>query len=86
VDPREEDLFFEGYGPVEIDPAALVYYRYERIVEDLGEIGKSVFQDPNVSERARGEEGELAISFFAPGGDIDGAETVVHCRWPSSST
>ncbi len=86
VEPREEDLFFEGYGPVEIDPAALVYYRYERIVEDLGEIGKSVFLDPNVSERARGEEAKLAMSFFTLDEDIDRAETVARCRWPSSST
>jgi len=76
VERREESLFFEGYGLVEVDPAALVYYRYERIIEDIGEIGKSVFLDPSLSERARAEETELAMSFFAPGGDIDCAETV----------
>ena len=75
VEPREEDLFFEGYGPVEIDRDALVYYRYERVVEDLGEIGKSVFLDLGLGEQARVEEAELAMSFFAPGGDIDRTET-----------
>ncbi|MBW3632277.1 MAG: phosphotransferase [Chloroflexi bacterium] len=82
VEPREEDLFFEGYGPVAVDPSALVYYRYERIIEDIGEIGKSVFLDPDLSEQARTEEAELAMSFFAPGGDADLAETVPGRRWP----
>lgn len=81
VEPREEELFFEGYGPVEIDPEALIYYRYERIIEDLGEFGKSVFLDPNLDERAREEEAELIMSFFAPGGMIELAETVA----PSSA-
>ncbi len=84
MEPREESLFFEGYGPAEIDPVALVYYRYERIVEDLGEIGKSIFLDPRLGEQARGEEVELAMSFFVPGGDIDRAETVSRRRWPST--
>ncbi len=81
VEPREEVLFFEGYGPVEIDPAALVYYRYERIIEDIGEIGKSVFLDPGLGEQARAEEAELAMSFFAPGGIIETVEMVTrHSR------
>jgi spectinomycin phosphotransferase len=76
VEPREEELFFTGYGPVDIDPQALIYYRYERIVEDLGEIGRSVLLDPNPSDQMRAEESRLARSFFAPGGDIDHAEEV----------
>ena len=77
VEPQEEAWFVEEYGPVEIDPAALVYYRYERIIEDIGEMGRSVFIDPGRGEAARQEEVDLAMSFFAPGGNIDRAEMVV---------
>ena len=80
VQPREEDLFFEGYGPVAIDPTALVYYRYERIVEDIGEFGASVFLDPNPDEEARAGEADLAMRFFDPGGAVEVAETV-SIRW-----
>lgn len=76
VKPREENLFFEGYGSVEIDPTALAYCRYERIVEDIGEVGKSVFLNPRLGEQARTEEAELAMRFFAVGGGIDCAESI----------
>jgi spectinomycin phosphotransferase len=77
VTPREEKLFLAGYGAVDIDPEALVYYRYERIVEDLGEIGRSVMLDQKPSDQLRTDESRLARSFFAPGGDIDHAEAVI---------
>jgi spectinomycin phosphotransferase len=84
VEPHEEDWFFEGYGSAAVDPTALVYYRYERIVEDLGEIGKSVFLEPDRSEEMRAAETALAMSFFGPGGDSDRAE-IVAPRWCSTA-
>lgn len=80
VEPWEEEWFFEGCGPVQIDPSALVYYRYERIIEDLGEIGRSVFLGPHMSEPAQAAAISLATGFFAPGGDIDRAESVTYNR------
>jgi len=85
VTPTEEDLFFEGYGSVEIDAEALIYYRYERIIEDLGEFGRHVFLTQDASEASREHEAELARGFFEPGGDIDRAEVVPRIRWPNLS-
>ena len=73
VTPDDEERFFEGYGPVEIDPDTLVYYRYERIVEDLGEFGRSVFEGGS-SEDSRASETDLLQRFFSPGGILETAE------------
>jgi spectinomycin phosphotransferase len=35
--PREESLFYEGYGTTKIDKRILAYYRNERVVEDMAE-------------------------------------------------
>ncbi len=39
----EEALFYQGYGPTQIDRPAQAYYRYERIVIDVAEFCKQVF-------------------------------------------
>jgi spectinomycin phosphotransferase len=41
---REEALFYQGYGATQIDPLALSYYRYERIVADLAAYGTQIFE------------------------------------------
>lgn len=81
VEPHEEATFFRGYGPVAVDPEAIVYYRYERFLQDLGEIGKSVFLDPTLSEDMRRSSAAIAVSYFTPGGFLDRAEVIDHHRW-----
>jgi spectinomycin phosphotransferase len=40
---QEVELFYKGYGQSEIDPIALVYYRYERIIEDIAVYCEQIF-------------------------------------------
>jgi len=81
VEPREEPLFFEGYGPVIIDRDTLVYFRWERIVQDIGEYGESVFLGRALGEAARAEAAAMGEALFTTGGTFDVAETVAY-RYP----
>jgi spectinomycin phosphotransferase len=40
---REVAWFYAGYGSTEIDPVALAYYRYERIVADIAAYATQIF-------------------------------------------
>lgn len=76
VEPQEEGWFFEAYGEVDVDREAIVYYRYERLLEDIGEIGRSVFQDASLPEASREAEVRLLERVFAPGASVDSVEQV----------
>ncbi len=53
--PRESELFFRGYGATNIDPVALAFYRYERIVEDIAAFCEQILEsDPDNQDRAQG--------------------------------
>lgn len=56
---EEEALFYAGYGEAAVDPVALAYYRYERIVVDIAEFGKQLL----LSE-AGGEDRERSLGFL----------------------
>ncbi len=59
--------------------------RYERVVEDLGAFGESVFLDPGLGEQARAKAAELGMGYFAPGGMVERAELVTRHRWPAET-
>jgi spectinomycin phosphotransferase len=75
VSRDEEAWFFSGYGWVDLDPEAIVFYRYERILEDIGEFARSVREDEQ-SEPSRLEQIRMFESFFEPGGILEDAERV----------
>ena len=52
---REDALFYRGYGATEINPVALAYYRYERIVADVAAYGTQIFgAQGSVEDREQG--------------------------------
>lgn len=56
---QEETMFYRGYGKVEINRAALAYYRYERIIEDIAVICKQIFLSD-----AGGADRMMALGFL----------------------
>ena len=67
---EEEDLFYEGYGRTQIDPTALVYYRYERIVQDIALFGEQILSTEEGS-KDRAQAFQYLTSNFLPNGTIE---------------
>lgn len=66
----EERWFYAGYGPAVVDPVALAYYRYERIVADF-----AAYADEIWNQRIGPEDREIGVrqlaGQFLPGHVID---------------
>ncbi len=66
----EETPFYQGYGAAEIDGEALVYYRFERIVQDIAAYCEEILLgDSGGQDRANGLR--QLTSQFQPGAVID---------------
>jgi spectinomycin phosphotransferase len=57
---RENKLFYQGYGAVDLNWTALTYYRYERIVQDI-----AAFCEEILSTLEGGEDREQGFRYFA---------------------
>jgi spectinomycin phosphotransferase len=67
---REHALFYQGYGATEIDPTALAYYRFERIVEDIAAYcAQILLTDQGGENRAEGLR--QLVDQFEPGSVIE---------------
>ena len=67
---EEETLFYRGYGPTQIDPSALAYYRYERIIQDIAVFCEQIFLT-NAGGEDREQSLRYLISNFLPNNTIE---------------
>jgi spectinomycin phosphotransferase len=67
---EEETMFYRAYGQTEIDPVALAYYHYERIIQDIAVDCEIIF-----STSAGGEDREQSLRYltsnFLPNSTIE---------------
>jgi spectinomycin phosphotransferase len=68
--PEHIDLFYKGYGEVEVDPVLLAYYRNERVVADIASYGMQLLDEGgNVADRENGLR--LLMGQFEAGYEVE---------------
>ena len=69
---EEEALFYRGYGQAEINDAAIAYYRYERVIEDIALYCEQIFLSDDGGEDRR-QAVKYVQSNYEPNGTIAAA-------------
>lgn len=64
---REDSLFYRGYGPAELNRAALAYYRYEREIEDIAAFADQILLTRGAEEDRQQGYGYFTSSFLPDG-------------------
>ena len=67
---NEQDLFYQGYGEIEINSLILSYYRFERIIEDIVLFGQQLL-DKTCDDGIRAESYKEFIGQFEPTGVVE---------------
>jgi spectinomycin phosphotransferase len=75
VTGQQRARFFDGYGQATTDPAALAYYRWEWVVQELADYGGGVVDD-RLGEATRRHALEEFRRLFAPGDVVEVARRV----------
>lgn len=71
VSDREQSWFFEGYGPAELDPVRLGYYRCSGALQDLGGFAAVVLDDRQHSSEERAHALTNFRSLLWPSGIVE---------------
>lgn len=69
---EEESLFYQGYGSMDINQDGIAYYRFERIIQDIGEYCEHIFCS-NEDNEDRMQSFQYLQTNFLPNGPIDRA-------------
>jgi spectinomycin phosphotransferase len=78
---QEEGLFYKGYGRTHINPIALAYYRFERIVQDIAfHAQQLLLTDTGGEDRARTLQG--IVRWFQPNEVVEMAHKAEKCLPP----
>jgi spectinomycin phosphotransferase len=80
TEAQEAAWFYQGYGPAQIDPLALAYYRCERIVQDI-----DAFCEEILATTTSGPDRQRGLRFlssqFEPGGVVEIALQSFAAAW-----
>jgi spectinomycin phosphotransferase len=71
--PRDEQLFFQGYGETAVNPLALAYYRFEWVVQDIGDYGERAFLSSDAGEETKRHAVAELMQMFDPGDVVEAA-------------
>jgi spectinomycin phosphotransferase len=71
--PRDEQLFFQGYGETAVNPLAMAYYRYEWVVQDIGDYGERAFLSSDAGEETKRHAVAELMQMFDPGDVVEAA-------------
>ena len=63
---EEETLFYQGYGQTQLNPIAMAYYRYERIIEDIAVYCEQIFLSDDGGEDREQSLENLKSNFMGP--------------------
>jgi spectinomycin phosphotransferase len=72
-DTAEEPAFYRGYDGAPPDPAALAYYRYERILTDIAEYSRAVWDVPDMTGAGAREAARRVAGNFSRGSEYEAA-------------